>query len=418
MALASIAITPTNQTVQGGEDITFVATATGSLAVIGGMAYAWDNENGCVEDGNGRLYDDSSGGPGYGVSGANMATGTIEEGIDGYVEYIASVPFANPTIGYPEFSGRVFFAGLTTETTGVIDTNQFLFAIEVAEGGVSIFEQGVLKATPRAPRNGGRYKISVESGNVVYYADDQVIYRSDVPPEYPLLFGAIFYHRGATEAIGGTASNSFTYTAYDAQGNAAGSWAANVWTAPNVRGQYRIVAQGADYFFVETFVNVFETFPNRFNVNDLPLVSRYGPVLSVGDYKVNVTVLDDQAGVYNVPLPGAQPVRRWLLEMTGLTVAQGRIYDAFMRRHAGQGYAFYWFNERHEFDGTESESGLSDEQLAGLGGTLISELSIEELAGLEGYTWDNVRIEAYERGHRSQWSNSQWRRVTLVRRPI
>lgn len=417
MALASISITPTNQIVQGGSETTFVATATGSLAVIGGNAYAWDNEVGCTEDGNGRLTDSAGGGNGYSVSGANMGTGTIIEGVDGYVEYIATVPFENPTIGYPEFGGRLFFAGLTTETGGVISTGQLLFAIEVAQGGVSIYEQGVLKATPRAPRNGGRYKISIESGKVIYYADDQVIYRSDVPPEYPLLFGAIFYHRGS-DAIGGTASNSFTYTAFNAEGDAAGSWAANVWTAPNLRGRYRIVAQGADYFFVETFVDVFETFPDRFNASDLPIPSKQRAVLSSADFKVSVTVLDDQAAVYNVPLPDAQPVRRWLLELTGLTKQQARTYDMFWRRHYGPGFAFFWYNERHEFEGTESEAGLSEAQLEALDGTLIADLTTEELAGLVGYTWDNVRIEAYEADHRRLYENSQSRRITLIRRPV
>lgn len=416
MALATIALTPTNQAVQGGTEIEFNATASGALAVVGGTAYSWQNENGCTEDGNGRLTDSAGGGNGYGASGATMATATIEEGIDGYAEFIAAVAFAEPEIGYPEFGGALFFAGLTT-ASAVLDKTDFLFAIEVTQGGVAIYEQGVLKANPRAPRNGGRYKISVEGGKVVYYADDQVIYRSDLDPEFPLLFGAIFYHRG-TDAIGGNASSSFTYTAFASNGDPAGSWVSNTWTAPNTRGRYRIVAQGADYLFAETFVDVLETFPNEENTPNFPLPSKTVALLSPDDFKVNEQILDDQAAVYCVPLPDAQPVRRWQLEFTGMSNDLANVLDQFVRRHKGRGFPFYYFDSRYRFDGSESETGLNDEQLAGLDGDLIADLSLEELAGLVGYTWDNCRIERYEVDHRRLHSNSQSRRVTIVRRPV
>ena len=382
MALATMTITPGVSYVQGGAATTFTVVADGVLAQINGQSYGWQNTNGCTELPGSVLQDSAAGPDGFGVSGATMASGQIAEG-DGYAEFIAAVPFANPTIGYPEFGGRAFFAGLT-RADACTDRADFDYAIEVGQGGVSIYEAGVLKATPRAPRNNGRYRVAIESGMVVYRADDQVIYRSDLAPEYPLRLGAIFYNR-LVDQIGGVASQAIGLSAYDSSGNAAGSWTGlTEWTAPNTRGRYRIVAQGADYLFGEAYVFVSEVFPNPQNTNGWPLPYVFRRVRSVDDWKVIRQPLDDQAAFYGVPVPTAEPIRRWQIEWRNMQREFAEILDDFIDRHFGRGYSFYLWEP--------------------------------DPNGGPGTTWDNCRIERYEDSLKKDWNRP--RKLTIVREPV
>jgi len=468
MALASVTVTPAITRLQGGSTQQYTAVAAGMLALLSGADFNWTSLTGCAVQANGALKDTSGGANGYGTSGG-VSDATITSG-DGWIEFVASVPFADPVIAYPEFGGKAFFAGLTTKSADVKQPSDIEFGLEVGPDGVKVYEAGVLKGNFRAARNNGRYYVGIESGQVVYRADDQVIYRSDQAITYPLRFGTCFYHRG-TDQIGGDPTASYTYKAYDEAGNEAGSWNTNTWTAPDVRGVYRIVIYTPEYVYGSASVEVAKTWPYEGNTNNLPIPAKFRPIHSANDFKVDERVMDDQSAFVFVPLPDGEQIRRWRLEWNNLTAEQAQVLDDFKDEHRGKGDWFYFYDKygkgrkiAFRADSTTDKLTVvghpfsvgSSFQVTALSGSVLpaplleggtyyvvsisgNEIGISETAGGAaidlttngsgklyvvvglnsegGCTWDNVRIESYEDGHRALYNTSQQRRVTLIRRP-
>lgn len=369
---ASLIVTPAESVVEAGTQINYAALVSGLLATVDGVKATWTGITGAYTTGAGALVDNSAPPNGFGVSGG-VSNQTIPSG-DGYVEFVANVPEANLNISYPAFGGRQFFAGLTTQSSGVVDLADVEWAINVAEVGVSIYEAGVLKRVARAARVNGVYRVAIESGSVVYRADGEVIYRSDVPPTYPLRLGAVFNNRGV-DRIGGEPELSITLEAFDENGDPAGSWLGLLWTAPATRGRYQIRVYTADYVYGYAYADVLARFPDPFNSN-LKAPNKFLPL--VEEYNVNEQLYEDLSADYNLPVEN--PVYRWRLEYRNLTAEDAKILDDFYTTHKSKAYPFYFFDWR-------ADDGL-------------------------GILYDNARLTRYERDHRKIYSQSRILEIT------
>lgn len=366
MAIAEYIIAPSESTIQVGGTVPFLRTGSGVMATINGNAPTWTNLVGCAIQGDGSVKDTASG-SGWGLSGAVSAE-TITVG-DGFVEFIANTEAAIPGV-YDEFGGRQFFAGLTRQST----VNSFVeidFALQVFQGGVVVYESGVLQAVIGAARNGGVYRVAIVNGLVEYYADNRIIYRSGSPITYPLRFGAVFLNRGF-DHIGGTPALPGTLSA------PAGTFFAGAWTAPNVRGRYRITTATSNNLFAFAFVNVQAIFP-KWQDGLIVQPRRFTPLPA--ESKFLEQEFDDLGAEYNEPYPDKE-ILRWRLEFDGLKESECSILDEFYRTHK-RANAFYFHDWRAD--------------------------------NYAGELYNNVRFSNYTRSHNSvKW---QQRTVELIRRP-
>ena len=376
MPIATYTLIPAEYTIQIGGSVPFTRLGSGIITTINNNAPTWTGLTGCAVQGDGSLKDTASG-SGWGLSGG-VSTETIALG-DGYVNWIANTEPANPSVGYPEFGGRQWFAGLTNKTS-VLSFVDIDFGLQVFQGGVAIYEAGVLIRIVRAARNGGLYQVGIENGQVIYRADGDIIYRSGTPITYPQRFGVAFLNHG-NDHIGGTPAFPGTLTAYNAAGAAAGTWFSTAWTAPNVRGRYRVVAATSNNLFAEAFVNVQSIFPN-WKEPAVNLVEPKKFVTLPPEEQDDELVFDDLGGEYNANYPDKE-LLVWRLEFEGLNETECAMLDAFYALHK-KARAFYFFDWRAN--------------------TYAGEL------------YDNCRFRRYERDH----SKVSWQRRTIeiVRRPL
>jgi hypothetical protein len=373
--IATYQIAPSEYTVQVGGSVPFIVTGSGIMATINGNAPTWTNLTGCALQPDSSLKDTASG-SGWGLAGAESSE-TITLG-DGYVNWIANTEPAIPGV-YPEFGGRQWFAGLTSQT-GITSFTDIDFGLQVFEGGVAVYETGVQKRIARAARNGGLYQVGIENGLVIYRADGDVIYRSGTPITYPQRFGVAFLNHGA-DHIGGNPAFPGTLSAKDANGNPAGSWFLNSWTAPNVPGRYTVTAATSNNLFAHATVDVQAIFPRW----DDPLLSlvrpkRFTPLPP--EEAMDELVFADLGGEYNANYPDKN-LLAWRLEFEGLNETEAALLDAFYAQHK-RTRAFYFYDWRD--------------------------------SGYTGELYNNCRFRRYDRTHnRVVW---QSRTIEIVRRPV
>lgn len=369
MPIASFSLFPQEATIQVGGSVPFIRTGTGILATINDNAPTWTNLTGCAIQPDGSLKDTASG-SGWGIAGA-VSSQTIAAG-DGWVNWIANIPLDS------SFGGLQFFGGLTNKTN-VTSYTDIDFGLQVFQGGVVIYEAGVLKRVVRAPRNGGVYQVGIENGLVVYRADGDVLYRSGTPITYPQRFGVSFLNHGS-DRIGGNPTFPGTLTAYNAAGNPAGSWFSTAWTAPNVPGRYKIVAATSNNLFATAFVNVQAIFP-RWDVPATGLVQPRRFIPQPPESQMVEQVFDDLGADYLTPYPDKE-LLRWRLEWQGLNEAEAAILDAFYQQHK-RGNAFFFWDWRAD--------------------------------NYAGRLYDNCRFSRYDRDHtKVRW---QSRTIEIIRRP-
>lgn len=374
--IAYVVIDPVQAVLAAGTNRNFSYFGEGNLAEINGVAPTWQNLVGCAVQADGALKDTASG-SGWGLAGAT-STQTIAAG-DGYVEFLAAVPPADPLTTYPDFGGRQLMAGLTTLASVNTDT-QLDFALQVYEGGVKVWEAGIERGNFARARNGGLYRIAIENGQIVYRADGAVLYRSTQTITYPLRFGVAFLNHGSDQ-IGGVinAGTTFTIKAYNEAGAESGSWLSNLWTSPTVRGRYRIRARTSQDVFGYADALVQLSFPRWTGVS--PEIRCPSKFLQLPDeWRVNEQEFDDLAADYNLPAQFDQPLKRWRLEWNHLAKAHCDVLDAFYLNNRSRAHAFFFYDPR------------------------------------ANVSYDNVRITRFERNHRNV--KYQSRILELTRRPL
>lgn len=339
MAASQLTITTdTSAPILASTAIPFAATTAGLLASFNGAAIAWANiTNAQVLSGN-LLRDNGTGGNGWDVAGATSAA-SVASG-ECYAEFVAASPQSTPS--YPAFGGRAFFVGLTSRTTPLFANMDF--GLLVSEGILAIYENGVFRRNLETPRINGVYRIGVENGQVVFRADNGIVYRSDQPIAYPLRFGAQFYHRGIDQ-IGGTPSNTITWKCFDVTGaEVTGRFAGNIFTAPAAHGRYKIVAETADYLYGQSFVDVQARWPDELSVLNFPPATKFQPAQAEWGTKKNE--FDDGGQLVSVPYPTATPKQKFDLEYRNFPKALTDILDAFVDSHRNDADAFFLWNKR------------------------------------------------------------------------
>lgn len=106
---------------------------------------------------------------------------------DGYAEFI---PAANSRI----------IAGLGTDLSAATSSSTIDYAFSLWPGGAwEVRERGVYR-TDGASAAGDRFRVSVESGRVVYRRNGAVVYTSTVAPTYPLVLDVTLYSLTASLA--------------------------------------------------------------------------------------------------------------------------------------------------------------------------------------------------------------------------
>ena len=103
--------------------------------------------------------------------------------------------------GYAEFvpaAGQRVIAGLGTDLSASTDSSTIDYAFSLWPGGAwEVRERGVYK-TDGASAAGDRFRVSVESGRVVYRRNGAVVYTSATPPSYPLVLDVTLYSMAAS----------------------------------------------------------------------------------------------------------------------------------------------------------------------------------------------------------------------------
>ncbi len=290
--------------------------------------------------------------------------------------FVANVP--PNEIGSP-FGGLQFFAGLTTRTT-ISTYTEIEFALQVYEGGVVVWENGVQKRVARAARNNGLYQIGIESGQIVYRADGEIIFRSVQSFAYPLRVGVALFNQ--FDRFGGGANTTYSYAAFDKNNAAAGSFTSfagtTTWHAPNTKGRYKLRIKNQSDVIGYATVDVLAQLPWG-AASGLPCPTRWYQLPE--EYVTKEITFEDQGAEYNSPFD--DPVRRWRIEYSNkLRPAQAAVLDDFWRLHRGWSEPFYFFDER------------------------------------AGVLYDNVRFakDGYTRDHQKIWQ--QTRSIQLIRRPL
>ena len=117
--------------------------------------------------------------------------------------------------GYAEFvpaAGERIIAGLGTDLTAATASSTIDFAFSLwSGGGWEVRERGVYR-TDGTFGPGDRFRVAIESGAVVYRRNGAIVYRSAVPPSYPLVLDITLYSTaaalsGATVVATGAASD-------------------------------------------------------------------------------------------------------------------------------------------------------------------------------------------------------------------
>jgi len=375
MSTAKLIVTPDGFTMRTGTAQAFNSSLSGLLATINDAEPTWQNLVGCaIDPADNSVYDNASG-SGWGLAGVTSAQ-TIAAG-DGFMNFVAAVPPANPSTNYPEFGGRQFFAGLTSKAT-VNTFTDIDFGVQVFQGGVGIYESGALRRVVGAPRNNGVYQVGIESGVVVWRVDGAIVYRSGQPITYPVRFGTAFLNHGF-DRIGGVTTRAlpFTYSAVNAAtGAAAGTFFFNTWTAPTTPGRYKITSRQSNNLFGIAYVNVQALFPWPNSAAGWGYASEFLELPP--QYKVNKQEFDDLAADYNVPY--TEGMRTWRITFNLLSSARAKILDDFYEAHLGEGKAFYFFDYR------------------------------------KNTIFDNCRITKYDAAHKKVWNRQ--RTIEITRRPL
>jgi putative Ig domain-containing protein len=121
---------------------------------------------------------------------------------DGYVEFV------------PDFNSRLF-AGLGTDLTSSTASSDINYAWSIWPGGTwEIRENGVYKADGTFA-SGDRFRVAVESGQVVYRRNGALVYTSAVAPTYPMALDVSLYSTGASlsqASVSTTASTTSSTT--------------------------------------------------------------------------------------------------------------------------------------------------------------------------------------------------------------
>lgn len=369
---ATLTVTLSANTVESGHTVTANAAVAGALSLLNDDVWTPQNMINCaVEPSDNSVRKDFAGNAyNAGVVSAQEITAG-----EGAFLFVANVP---PSFsGYSAFGGRNFFAGLTAKTT-VSTFTDIDYALNVWLGGVDIYEAGVQRLRARAARNNAIYQVGIESGQIVYRADGDILYRSGIPFTYPLRAGAAFFHGSGIDHIGGVPLNDATFVALDAAMNPIGSFAGNVWTAPpNTRGRFQIRGTSSNYVVGSAYVDVLKRLPWGAG-SGLPRPTRW--FLASEEFAVKEQIFDDNGGEWNVPYD--EPVRTWRVEYSRkLRADKAAMLDAFYSEHKGHALPFYFYDERTD--------------------TL----------------WDNVRFakDRYTRDHNQVWNQS--RTFELIRRP-
>lgn len=363
-----------NSPLQVGGSTALLAALSGSLTQFKNANWTPQNLTGCAvnSDGSVRKTATTSAWDAGCTSVETIALG------DEAFWFVANLP-ANE-IASP-FGGRQFFAGLTAKNT-VTTYTDIEFGIQVFEGGVGIWENGVLKRLARASRNNGIYQVGIESGQIVYRADGEILFRSTQSFAYPLRVGVAFFNGNGFDRIGGNTNTTFTYSAFDKDNASAGNFTSfagiTTWHAPNVKGRYKLRVNNQLNVNAYATVDVLAQMPWG-AADGLPCPSVW--YQQPEEYVTKETLFDDQGGDYNTPYN--EPIRRWKIEYTNkLNVTQAAILDNFWRAHKGWSEPFYFFDER------------------------------------AGILYDNVRFvkDGYTRTHQKIWL--QTRSIQLIRRPL
>jgi hypothetical protein len=338
MAAQLIITTNTAAPIQAGATLGFAATTSGLMASLNGSAITWANLTGCQVLSGNLLRDNSGGADGWNVSGANSAANVASGEV--YAEFVAAAPASFP--GYPEFGGRAFFAGLTSATTAAFADIDF--GIQLSEGILDIYESGVWRRSLGNPRIDGVYRVGVENGQVIYRADNAIIYRSDQPIAYPLRFGARFFHRGVDQ-IGGTPSGSITWKLYDVTGaEVVGAFSGATLTAPATKGRYKVTAGTADYLYGSAWISVQKRYPDEFTGHGLFPATKFQPAQPMWNVKKNE--YDDQGITTSVPFPTVAPKQIFDINYTNWPKTKTDILDAFANDHRNDADAFFFWDKR------------------------------------------------------------------------
>ena len=102
--------------------------------------------------------------------------------------------------GYAEFvpaAGERIIAGLGTDLTAATASSTIDFAFSLwPDGGWEVRERGAYR-TEGTSATGDRFRVAIESGGVVYRRNGAIVYRSAVPPSYPLVLDVTLYSTAA-----------------------------------------------------------------------------------------------------------------------------------------------------------------------------------------------------------------------------
>jgi hypothetical protein len=102
--------------------------------------------------------------------------------------------------GYAEFvpaAGQRIIAGLGTDLTASTASSTIDFAFSLwPGGGWEVRERGVYR-TEGTSGAGDRFRVAIESGLVVYRRNGAIVYRSAIPPSYPLVLDVTLYSPAA-----------------------------------------------------------------------------------------------------------------------------------------------------------------------------------------------------------------------------
>jgi hypothetical protein len=360
--------------IEAGSSIPLLVSFSGALTQFKNASWTPQNLVNCAVNADGSVRKTTS------TFAWDAGCTSVEEitiGDDAFW-FVANVP---PNETASPFGGRQFFVGLTTKSSLATYTD-IEFALQVFEGGVKVWENGVLKRTARAARNNGVYYIGIENGQIIYRADGEIIYRSAQAFTYPLRVGVAFFNGNEFDRIGGNSNTTYSYAAFDQNNAAAGSFTSfagiTSWNAPAARGRYKLRVNNALHVIGYAEVHMLQRLPWG-AASGLPCPTRWWQLPP--EYPTKEVVFDDEGAEYNTPY--SQPVRKWRIEYTTkLKPTEAAVLDNFWAAQQGWSQPFYFYDER------------------------------------EAVLYDNVRFEknGYTRDHQKLWL--QTRSIQLIRRPI
>jgi hypothetical protein len=369
---AFVRIEPETDVVLGGSLVPLSTSVGGFLAEVSGALATFTNLTGAMVDGpTGTVIDTVNNVPAWGLSGARTNQSIVAG--EGYYEFSLNVP---PSMS--NFFAISRTAGLTTATHPTSYTD-FQFLIHATNGGILIYESGVLKRSARLPRIMDRCRIGYEAGAVVYRVNGEVIYRSDQAPVYPIWGGVAFEYHTPESKFGGIPSTVVDFNAYRESGelitpdpfDANDNFICPLGPPERFRLEASTsnFASGSKYIFAQRPFG----YDNYWN-ETYPCPTQFLELWGEGTFKVNEMINDDQSAVYHIP--STNEVRRWRITWEALPEHLAVRLDNFYREHLGRGKAFFFWDYR-----------------------------------INQY-FDNARITAYEVGHRKRWARRRVIEVT------